>query len=82
MVSAVEDEVVLRDDFLGILWREMSGMSIISNSRVQPFQRHIVSRIGTSSSRKEKKTSPFEICHGAINLHHANPARRMRHLSM
>lgn len=39
MVSAVEDKVVLRDDFLGILRREMSGVSIISNCWIQPVNR-------------------------------------------
>lgn len=38
MVSAVEDEVVLRDDFLGILRREMSGVSVISNGWIQPVK--------------------------------------------
>lgn len=38
MICAIENEVVLGDDFLGVLRREMCSMSMIRDSRVQSMK--------------------------------------------
>lgn len=38
MIGAVENEVILGDDFLCVLGREMCSMSMIRNCRVQSMK--------------------------------------------